>query len=605
MKKRSSFNPVIIIVFTFLSSVHLFINYDLLIAMTSPGSVINNGSPGLVFTLVNDGYTVTAGTATNGNVIIPASHSGLPVTGIGNSAFYNCKTLTNITLPSSITIIGQSAFNSCTGLKILTIPTSVTDIGQYAFWGCTGLPSITIPASVARIEDGAFQYCYNLSSVIVQGTSPPVINSAAQVFSNCIAGLQIFVPAGSLEIYRKSAGWIDYSNNISLYSEWHRATITENDNGSTPDFSAIDAEVKAMPPAGSITDVVGRIRSLSHNDWERIRGAYDWIAFNIIYDFAALKGKPTKIDPEGVFETRKTICEGYSLLFLAMITDLGLQATMVTGYVRPTTTDNHAWDAVKVNGEWHLFDPCWGAGGLDYKSNVDNYLNFWFDTDPRLFVYNHFPYDTNWLLLTNNITFSDYNSLPMPNSFELENLLKSGHSVEEVLKIAEQPPFFIELNGGFNWSFLGAPLGVNSGGAAFGGGIYYGDNKGYAIGLDAEYLPVISGDGTLSSGSTAMQTVCITILSGSDSGWYSDLGFGIGFYSTTGSVGGFSSGTTFNSYLAKLGGGYNMSFNRNIGAGLGYDYYYPFSGLSQKYLGMSSFPNDLLLDIKLNLIYHF
>ena len=52
-----------------------------------------------------------------GEVEIPATYEGLPVTSIGHSAFYFCDNLTSITIPESVTSIGDHAFDGCTSLK--------------------------------------------------------------------------------------------------------------------------------------------------------------------------------------------------------------------------------------------------------------------------------------------------------------------------------------------------------------------------------------------------------------------------------------------------------------------------------------------------------
>lgn len=96
----------------------------------------------------------------NGVVTIPASvnHNGVAytVTGIGNSAFRACTSLTGVTLPSSVTCIGEYAFYGDSGLTGIDFPTGLTDIGSSAFENCTGITSLTIPASVAAIGEGAF-----------------------------------------------------------------------------------------------------------------------------------------------------------------------------------------------------------------------------------------------------------------------------------------------------------------------------------------------------------------------------------------------------------------------------------------------------------------
>ena len=69
------------------------------------------------------------------SVDIPAEIDGLPVTEIGEYAFYVCDSLTSITIPSSVTSIDMGAFEYCKSLTSVTIPSSVTSIGRFAFDG--------------------------------------------------------------------------------------------------------------------------------------------------------------------------------------------------------------------------------------------------------------------------------------------------------------------------------------------------------------------------------------------------------------------------------------------------------------------------------------
>ena len=81
------------------------------------------------------------------------------VTSIGDWAFADCTSLTNITIPNSVTSIGDYAFANCTSLTSITIPSSVTSIGDQAFIYCKSLTSITIPNNVTSIGDYAFIHC--------------------------------------------------------------------------------------------------------------------------------------------------------------------------------------------------------------------------------------------------------------------------------------------------------------------------------------------------------------------------------------------------------------------------------------------------------------
>ena len=95
------------------------------------------------------------------------------VTSIGDKAFSYCSGLTNITIPNGVTSIGDSAFAYCSGLTNITIPNGVTSIGKYAFVGCSGLTSIRMPNSVTSIGARAFYGWGSFQTIYCQATSQP------------------------------------------------------------------------------------------------------------------------------------------------------------------------------------------------------------------------------------------------------------------------------------------------------------------------------------------------------------------------------------------------------------------------------------------------
>ena len=82
--------------------------------------------------LADDTYEVTGYDGTATEINIPSTYNGKPVTSIGYVAFYNCTSLTSVTIPSSVTNIGVGAFASCSSLTNITIPNSVKSIGGSA-----------------------------------------------------------------------------------------------------------------------------------------------------------------------------------------------------------------------------------------------------------------------------------------------------------------------------------------------------------------------------------------------------------------------------------------------------------------------------------------
>ena len=110
----------------------------------------------------------------SGAIEIPASVTYkdmvYSVTSIVDFAFYNCTSLTSITIPESVTSIGGYTFYNCSSLTSIIIPDSVTSIGSSTFYNCSSLTSIIITASVTSIGSCAFSGCTALTDINFHGT---------------------------------------------------------------------------------------------------------------------------------------------------------------------------------------------------------------------------------------------------------------------------------------------------------------------------------------------------------------------------------------------------------------------------------------------------
>ena len=123
-----------------------------------------------------------------GDIIIPetvvSNRASFLVTSIGENAFFDCKSLTTITLPNSVKRIKMGAFIFCSSLKSITIPNSVTTIEDNAFLCCSKLTSITIGNSVKSIGYCAFENCESLTEI----TLPNSVKSLGYyIFGNCFS----------------------------------------------------------------------------------------------------------------------------------------------------------------------------------------------------------------------------------------------------------------------------------------------------------------------------------------------------------------------------------------------------------------------------------
>jgi uncharacterized repeat protein (TIGR02543 family) len=87
--------------------------------------------------------TITKYTGSGGDIMIPSRIDGHSVIRINGNAFFG-SSITNVTIPDSITTISSSAFCSCPSLISVNIPSSVNDIGKRVFSECTKLTSINV-----------------------------------------------------------------------------------------------------------------------------------------------------------------------------------------------------------------------------------------------------------------------------------------------------------------------------------------------------------------------------------------------------------------------------------------------------------------------------
>ena len=89
----------------------------------------------------------------SGDIVIPSTLGGYPVTKIADSAFYSCRDITSVTIPDGIKSIGESAFSRCSSLASITIPDSVTNIGAFMLSGCNSIEKVILPFLGRDIND--------------------------------------------------------------------------------------------------------------------------------------------------------------------------------------------------------------------------------------------------------------------------------------------------------------------------------------------------------------------------------------------------------------------------------------------------------------------
>jgi hypothetical protein len=144
---------------------------------------------------------------------ITYSGVGYSVTEIGDSAFYECTRLTEVTIPNTVTKIDNYAFYYAYKLTSIKIPNSVTTIGKNAFEKCKGLTDMTIPNSVTSIGEFAFQNCNSLTSMVIPNSVTELDNG---VFSGCSSLIEVNIPNSITDIKRAAFNGCSSLTSVSI-----------------------------------------------------------------------------------------------------------------------------------------------------------------------------------------------------------------------------------------------------------------------------------------------------------------------------------------------------------------------------------------------------
>ena len=140
--------------------------------------------------------------------------SANPLFHAGN-LYLNNELVTDLVIPEGITAINSFAFVMWSGLTSVTMPDSVTTIGDHAFWSCSALTTATIGSGVTKIGGHAFWFCSALTNIYCKPTTPPTLG--ATVFSRIAANATIYVPSASVETYQTATNWSSYSSMMVGY----------------------------------------------------------------------------------------------------------------------------------------------------------------------------------------------------------------------------------------------------------------------------------------------------------------------------------------------------------------------------------------------------
>ncbi|NRF90101.1 Ig-like domain-containing protein [Paenibacillus frigoriresistens] len=110
------------------------------------------------------------------------------------------------------------------------------------------------------------------------------------------------------------------------------------------------AQVNAV--SAKVTEVLSTILTQGMNDFQKEKAIHDWIEANLAYDTTLVQHSAYA----GLFGNKKTVCQGYALLAYKMLKEAGIENKIIEGLAGTTL---HAWNLVKLDGNWYHLDTTW------------------------------------------------------------------------------------------------------------------------------------------------------------------------------------------------------------------------------------------------------
>lgn len=145
----------------------------MLILLAWPAAALDDGE--FEYTIQGSEIYLTRYIGDGGDVQIPESINGIPVTKINGNCFIGNETVTSISIPGTVKTIEDDALASAHGVTKITIAEGVTAIGDKAFEKMENLVEANIPASAAGNLGGwLFSGCKSLQKVSLPEGMPEI-----------------------------------------------------------------------------------------------------------------------------------------------------------------------------------------------------------------------------------------------------------------------------------------------------------------------------------------------------------------------------------------------------------------------------------------------
>ena len=310
---------------------------------------------GFTYAPLNDGTVIVLGCSLSGDVVIPETLGGKPVSALPSRLFAYNQGITSVHFPKTLVKMGEDGtnllayeFTECMNLKAITVDPEN--------------PAFTSKDGVLYSKDLSFLYHYPHAKTETEYHVP---KETTHMDCEAFVGF-----TGKLDLYleNRNTSWAEYTfaklKDMTVYyrpggrSEARVKAFLEQENYPTdpyfPTFVSY-GEAEEEESWEEIADrVVQETVTGSMSDREKAKALHDWITQHTKY---SLKYN----DQTGVLIFGEAHCEGYAKTYQTLLDKAGVTNRLVSGTAGKTLhqAEGHVWNQVKIGDIWYNVDVTW------------------------------------------------------------------------------------------------------------------------------------------------------------------------------------------------------------------------------------------------------
>ena len=150
-------------------------------------------------------------------------------------------------------------------------------------------------------------------------------------------------------------------------------------------------------------EIISELIKPGMSDYKKILAIHDYLCLITIYDwdswkFALVSERPESYDFSGSLLNGSAVCSGYSSALQLLLNKAGIECLYVVGKVDSVLVltnirQPHAWNIVKLNGNYYHIDATWADNEMGLKSRDNKWYDYFDVHGGRNVNYFHYLFD--------------------------------------------------------------------------------------------------------------------------------------------------------------------------------------------------------------------